>query len=124
MRWLSSKRPARVDEASCREPPALQNQVEAEKTVQVSSTRETINLLEADLGAMIREVQQACDLVRHEAEHSAAATNKITQQTDSLVVQAGNASRDLSQLAAAIEELARSSDDYRRPSAPGRQSHR
>ncbi len=69
---------------------------------------------------MIREVQQACDLVRHEAEHSAAATNKITQQTDSLVVQAGNASRDLSQLAAAIEELARSSDDYRRPSAPGR----
>jgi methyl-accepting chemotaxis protein len=89
----------------------LQNQVAAEKTVQVSSTRETINLLEADLGAMIREVQRACDLVRHEAEHSAAATDRITQQTDSLVVQASTASRDLSQLAAAIEELARSSDD-------------
>lgn len=111
MRWLSSKRPARVDEVNCRESPALQNQLEAEKTAQASSTRETINLLEADLGAMIREVQQACDLVRHEAEHSAAATHRITQQTDSLVVQAGNASRDLSQLAAAIEELARSSDD-------------
>ncbi len=111
MQWLPSKRPARVDEASCREPPTLQNQVEAEKTVQVSSTRETINLLEADLGAMIREVQRACDLVRHEAEHSAAATDRITQQTDSLVVQASTASRDLSQLAAAIEELARSSDD-------------
>ncbi|MGD0332655.1 MAG: methyl-accepting chemotaxis protein [Xanthobacteraceae bacterium] len=89
----------------------MQNQVAAEKTVQVSSTRETINLLEADLGAMIREVQRACDLVRHEAEHSAAATDRITQQTDSLVVQASTASRDLSQLAAAIEELARSSDD-------------
>jgi len=111
MRWLSSKRPARVDEVNCREPPALQNQLQAEKTAQVSSTRETINFLEADLGAMIREVQQACDVVRHEAEHSAAATHRITQQTDSLVVQAGNASRDLTQLAAAIEELARSSDD-------------
>jgi methyl-accepting chemotaxis protein len=60
---------------------------------------------------MIREVQRACDLVRDEAEHSAAATDRITQQTDSLVVQASTASRDLSQLAAAIEELARSSDD-------------
>jgi methyl-accepting chemotaxis protein len=111
LQWLPSKRPARVDEVSCREPPTLQNQVEAEKAVKVSSTRETINLLEADLGAMIREVQRACDLVRHEAEHSAAATDRITQQTDSLVVQASTASRDLSQLAAAIEELARSSDD-------------
>jgi methyl-accepting chemotaxis protein len=60
---------------------------------------------------MIREVQQACDLVCREAEDSAAATIKITQQTDSLVVQAGTASRDVSQLAKAIEELAHSSDD-------------
>ena len=111
MRWLSSKRPARVDEASCREPPALQNQLQAEKTVQVSSTRETINLLEADLGAMIREVQQACDLVRHEAEHSAAAT----EQDHAADRQPGRASRQCQSrpvpARGGIEELARSSDD-------------
>ena len=111
MRWLPSKRPARVDEAPCPEPPALHTKVDAEKAVPVSTTRETINLLEADLGAMIREVQRACDLVRNEAEHSAAATHKIARQTDGLAEQAGTATRDLSQLAAAIEELARSSDD-------------
>jgi methyl-accepting chemotaxis protein len=49
--------------------------------------------------------------VCHEAEDSAAATERITQKTDGLVTQAASASRDLTQLAAAIEELARSSDD-------------
>ena len=42
--------------------------------------------------------------------NSAAASDRITLKTDSLVVQAGSASRDLTQFAAAIEELARSSD--------------
>jgi len=76
-----------------------------------ASIRETINLLESDLGAMISEVQRACYLVCREAEDSAAATDTITQKTATLVSQAGTASRDISQLAAAIEELARSSDD-------------
>jgi methyl-accepting chemotaxis protein len=80
-------------------------------TVQISSVRETINLLEADLSAMIGEVQRACVFVCDQAEDSAAASDKITQQSDTLVAQAGGASRDLTQLAAAIEQLARSSDD-------------
>ena len=81
----------------------------ANPAVEVSGIRETINLLEADLGAMIAEVQRACVGVCREAEDSAAATEKITQKTESLVTQASTASRDLTQLAAAIEELARSS---------------
>jgi methyl-accepting chemotaxis protein len=80
-------------------------------TVQISSVRETINLLEADLSAMIGDVQRACVFVCREAEDSAAASDRITQQSDTLVAQAGSASRDLTQLAAAIEQLARSSDD-------------
>ena len=60
---------------------------------------------------MIGLVHRACELVCREAEDSAAATFGITQKTDGLVIQAGSASRDLTQLAAAIEELARSSDD-------------
>ena len=59
---------------------------------------------------MIGEVQQACELVCDEAEDSATASDRITLKTDSLVVQAGSASCDLTQFAAAIEELARSSD--------------
>ena len=43
--------------------------------------------------------------------NSAAASDRITLKTDSLVTQAGSAGRDLTQFAAAIEELARSSDD-------------
>ena len=111
MRRLFSERAERVDEAAGREPAPLQHEAAAGKTIQVSSIRETINLLEADLGAIIREVQRACDRVSREAEDSAAATQGIKQQTSSLVLQATSASRDLSQLAAAIEELARSSDD-------------
>ncbi|HEX4411631.1 MAG TPA: methyl-accepting chemotaxis protein [Xanthobacteraceae bacterium] len=72
--------------------------------------RETINLLEADLGAMIREVHRACDVMCRESEQSAAATDQITQKTTNLVLQASASSRDLSQLASAIEELAQSSE--------------
>jgi methyl-accepting chemotaxis protein len=80
-------------------------------TIQVSSIRETINLLESDLVAMIGDVQRACEFVCREAEGSATASDQITQRSDTLVAQAGNASHDLTQLAAAIEQLARSSDD-------------
>ena len=86
-------------------------QADAQQPDNETSIRETINLLESDLGAMIGEVQRACYIVCREAEDSAAATDTITQKTASLVSQAGTASRDISQLAAAIEELARSSDD-------------
>ena len=120
MQWLSLKRRQGVDQPNAREPDPSDGRAEpayserpggAASTVEVSSIRETINLLESDLGAMIGEVQRACVLVCREAEDSAAATDRITQKTDSLATQAGTASSDLTQLAAAIEELARSSDD-------------
>ena len=115
MQWLPLKRAERVDQTPRAAPGPLQDAVPAgrtvQETVQVSSIRETINLLESDLGVMIGDVQRACQLVCREAEDSAAASDRITLKTDGLVTQAGSASRDLTQLAAAIEELARSSDD-------------
>ncbi len=119
MQWLSLKRRQGVDQSDAPEPDSPDGRIEpdyserrgeAVSTVEVSSIRETINLLESDLGAMIAEVQRACVLVCREAEDSAAATDKIRQKTDSLVTQAATAGSDLTQLAAAIEELARSSD--------------
>ncbi len=86
-------------------------------TVQVSSIRETINLLESDLGAMIGDVQRACEFVCREAEDSATASDQITQRSDTLVAQAGNASHDLTQLAAAIEQLGAFLRRHRLPSA-------
>jgi hypothetical protein len=56
------------------EPTLMHGRADAERSVRVSSLRETINLLESDLAVAIREVQRACDLVRRKAEDSAAAT--------------------------------------------------
>ena len=110
MRWLALKRWENVSPAA--EPhDALQLPAEVAQPSQGSGILETIDLLESDLGAMIGLVHRACERVCHEAEDSAAATCKITQKTDSLVQQSGIATRDLTQLAAAIEELARSSED-------------
>ncbi len=110
MQWLSKQRTEHDDE-TVRAPPPAPVEVADGQRIQLSSISETINLLEADLGAMIGAVHQACEIVCREAEDSAAATERITQKTHSLVTQAGTASRDLTQLVAAIEELARSSDD-------------
>ncbi len=112
MLWLPLKRREHLNQAVG--PEALQGPAETNQTAQTAQSggiHETIDLLESDLGAMIGLVHGACELVCREAEDSAAATFSITQKTDGLVRQSGTASRDLTQLAAAIEELARSSDD-------------
>src|SRR5580700_7899942 len=92
-------------------PPSSDPQADHQRTLQPSSIRETISLLEADLSALIGDVYRACTLVCREAEDSAAASDRITSKTDSLLSQAGSANRDLTQFAAAIEELARSSEN-------------
>src|SRR5580692_7968166 len=92
------------------EPPTSESRADRQATLP-SSIRETISLLEADLSALIGDVHRACTLVCREAEDSAAASDKITSKTDSLLSQAGSANRDLTQFAAAIEELARSSEN-------------
>lgn len=83
----------------------------AERSVRVSSLRETVNLLESDLAVAIRDVQRACDMVRRKAEDSAAATAIIAQRTEGLSSQAAAASRDISHLAQAIAALAQASDE-------------
>src|SRR6202453_3059223 len=100
------------------EPPTSEPQADHPRTLQPSSIRETISLLEADLSALIGDVHRACALVCREAEDSATASDRITSKTDSLLSQAGSAARDLTQFAAAIEELALSTENI------GHQVHR
>jgi len=76
-----------------------------------TSLRETFDLLESDLGATIREVQGACNMVRHKATDSIAATGEIIQKTNTVIAESQSASRDLARLATTIDELAQSSNE-------------
>ncbi len=116
MKWPRSRQPQPNVDAQPRgpEPVAAPLPAVAAQPERTNGIRESIGLLESDLGATIREVQRACDLACAEAEQSATAADRITHQTNSLIEQAGAVSRDLSQLTQAMEQLAVSSTDIGR----------
>ena len=76
--------------------------------------RETIDLLEADLTAMIRGVQGAANSVHEGTTASALALEAIRRRSEALAKQSNDAKRDATQLAAATEELATSSTEISR----------
>ncbi|HLH96890.1 MAG TPA: methyl-accepting chemotaxis protein [Xanthobacteraceae bacterium] len=76
--------------------------------------RETIDLLEADLGTMFRGVQASTKAVHDGIGSSAAALDAIRRRSEALAQQSGEAKRDATQLAAATEELASSSTEINR----------
>jgi methyl-accepting chemotaxis protein len=93
-------------------PPALpasppQQAVAPSATSSTTSIRETIDLLELDLSAMIREVAEAAASVRGGAGASAEALAAIRASTEALAVRSHDAKRDADQVAGATEELAR-----------------
>ena len=79
-----------------------------------TSIRETIDLLELDLSAMIREVEQAAASVRGGASASAQALAAIRASTETLADKSQDAKRDADQVAGATEELAQSSGEIDR----------
>lgn len=76
-----------------------------------ASIRETIDLLELDLSAMIRSVAQAAASVRGGASASAEALAAIRTRTETLAAKSQDAKRDADQVAAATVELAQSSGE-------------
>ena len=116
MKWPRSRQPQPDVNAQPHgpEPVAAPLPAVAAQPERTNGIRESIGLLEFDLGATIREVQRACDIACAEAEQSATAADRITQQTNGLIEQAGAVSRDLSQLTQAMEQLAVSSTDIGR----------
>lgn len=76
--------------------------------------RETIDLLEADLSAMIRGVQGAANSAHEGTRLSAATLEAIRQRSETLAKRSNDAKRDATQLAAATEELANSSSEISR----------
>jgi methyl-accepting chemotaxis protein len=71
--------------------------------------RETVDLLELDLVAMIRDVVAATASVRSGASASAEILSAIRARTDDLAEQAQNAKHDAEKVAGATEEIALSS---------------
>jgi len=76
--------------------------------------RETIDLIEADLTAMIRGVEGAAAAVHEGTSASVNALEAIRQRSEALARQSSDAKRDVSQLAGATEELAASSTEITR----------
>ncbi len=79
-----------------------------------AAIRETIDLLELDLGAMIQDVGQAADVVRQGARASAESFSAIRARTAELAVKSQDAKRDTLAFAQATEELARTSGEIGR----------
>ena len=82
--------------------------------VTATSIRETIDLLELDLTAMIREVAGAAASVRAGASSSAEALAAIRTQSEKLAAKSRDAKRDADQIASATAELAEASAEIDR----------
>ncbi len=76
-----------------------------------ASVRETIDLIELDLSAMIRDVAQAAEAVHSGTSASAKALAAIRQRSEDLATQSQDARRDAGQVAAATVELAQSAGE-------------
>ncbi len=76
-----------------------------------ASVRETIDLIELDLGAMIREVAQAAEAVHSGTSSSAKALAAIRARSEDLATQSQDARRDAGQVAEATVELAQSAGE-------------
>jgi methyl-accepting chemotaxis protein len=77
----------------------------------VAAIREAVDLLEADLAAMIRDVQHSATAVGESVRNSSQTLTGIEERSRVLTGLADNAHRDGAQLAGATEEFAQSSGE-------------
>src|SRR5258708_37546584 len=76
--------------------------------------RETIDLIEIDLAAMIRDVLRASDAVRGGTRDTAAILGAISGQSEQLATMTTQATENAAHLATATEEFAQSSSEIGR----------
>lgn len=80
----------------------------------IAAIRETIDLLEADLSAMIRDVHRTSDAVRTGIQSSSEALQSIRERSETLAGRTSSAKDDAAQLATATEEFASSANEILR----------
>ncbi|MBV8836215.1 MAG: hypothetical protein JO000_06740, partial [Alphaproteobacteria bacterium] len=91
--------------------PALAPEVTDQSQARLAAIRETIDLIEVDLAAMIRDVHRATDAVRAGTRASADMLGAIRQQSEQLAAKATQSTENATHLAGATEEFAKSSDE-------------
>ena len=106
----------REDEAlpATEAPSAIPESAVDESQARMAAIRETIDLIETDLAAMIRDVRRASDAVRGGTRATADVLGVIRTQSESLATLAGNATENATHLANATEEFAQSSGEIGR----------
>jgi methyl-accepting chemotaxis protein len=114
LRQLFRRRTAQIAELPVVEAPPSEPEAEPPAGARLDVIRETIDLLEADLSAMIRGVEGAAAAVHDGTRASADALDAIRRRSEALAKQSRDAKRDAGQLAAATEELANSSTEISR----------
>src|SRR5436190_13900699 len=77
----------------------------------LAAIRETIDLIETDLAAMIRDVQRASDAVRGGTRTTSEVLGVIRGQSGSLEALAEQATQNATHLASATEQFAQSSGE-------------
>jgi methyl-accepting chemotaxis protein len=95
-------------------PPAMPELEIDESQARLAAIRETIDLIETDLAAMIRDVQRAADAVRGGTRATAEVLGTIRAQSESLAALTGQATENATHLAGATEEFASSSGEIGR----------
>lgn len=80
----------------------------------IDAIRETVDLLEADLSAMIRDVHRTSDAVRRGIQSSSQALTLIRDRSEALAANSRGAKEDSVHLATATEEFANSSNEILR----------
>ena len=101
-----AKTPPRDGPPNREAPPAIPS-----PPASAASFRETVDLLELDLTAMIRDVVQAATFVRRGASASAELLGVIDARTEELAGKSQAAKHDAEKVAGATQEIARSSGD-------------
>lgn len=94
--------------------PERQTATDVLSTSLLTTVRESLNLLEADLAKLIGEVGDAAEQVHVGIGSSSHSLDAIRNRTKDLSVLAGTANEDASQLATATYELAQSSNEIGR----------
>jgi methyl-accepting chemotaxis protein len=95
-------------------PPAVPDLTDESSRSPMTAIRESIDLIETDLAAMIRDVQHAADAVRGGTRATAEVLGSIREQTGQLAALSGKATENATHLAGATEEFAQSSDEIGR----------
>jgi methyl-accepting chemotaxis protein len=85
-----------------------------ESQTRLAAIRETIDLIETDLAAMIRDVQRAADAVSGGTRVTSDVLGRIGQQSEQLAALTGHATDNATHLANATEEFAHSSGEIGR----------